>query len=415
MLNLFATIFIVCGKVNFSNLSRYSNLSERTYRRQFAEELDYPRFNGVLIEEAISSKSRSIGVVDCSFIRKSGKQTYGVDYYYNGSASKSEKGLEISVIAVVDVDAHQGYTLSVQQTAGREDAPVTAKLVDQDQVKPEVKKRTKQGKKAPKQDKKSASIDLQQATRVDAYLKHLKNTQPYLPASVKHIVADGFYSKEKFVYGVIGMGLHMVGKLRVDASLCYIFTGEQRPRGARRKYDGKVDLNDVSRFQFVQDLEPNLKLYTAVVWHLSLKLQVRIAYISDTRQPGKVGHVILFSTDLDLSAYDIFCFYKARFQIEFIFRDAKQFTGLGDCQARSQDKLDFHFNASLTALNLAKFDALQQHASDQPFVFSMATYKRRALMDHLLDQFISMLGLNHTLIKSHPNYQKLRSYGSLLP
>jgi predicted GTPase len=65
-----------------------------------------------LIEEAISSKSRSIGVVDCSFIRKSGKQTYGVDYYYNGSASKSEKGLEISVIAVVDVDAHQGYTLS---------------------------------------------------------------------------------------------------------------------------------------------------------------------------------------------------------------------------------------------------------------------------------------------------------------
>lgn len=142
---------------------------------------------------------------------------------------------------------------------------------------------------------------------------------------------------------------------------------------------------------------------------------MRIAYISDTRQPGKVGHVILFSTDLDLSAYDIFCFYKARFQIEFIFRDAKQFTGLADCQARSQDKLDFHFNASLTALNLAKFDALQQHASDQPFVFSMASYKRRALMDHLLDQFISMLGLNHTLIKSHPNYQKLRSYGSLLP
>jgi hypothetical protein len=45
----------------------------------------------------------------------------------------------------------------------------------------------------------------------------------------------------------------------------------------------------------------------------------------------------------------------------------------------------------------------------------MASYKRRALMDYLLGQFISMLGLNHTLIKSHPNYQKLRSYGSLLP
>lgn len=29
------TIFVVCGKVNYANLSRYSNLSERTYRRHF--------------------------------------------------------------------------------------------------------------------------------------------------------------------------------------------------------------------------------------------------------------------------------------------------------------------------------------------------------------------------------------------
>jgi DDE superfamily endonuclease len=364
----------------------------------------------VLIEEAISPKSSKIAAMDCSFITKSGKQSYGVDYYYNGSASKSEKGQEISVISIVDVDNHQGYTLSVQQTAAKEAAVTTKRL----EAKPEVKKLAKQGKKASKRAKKSPSIDLQAVTRIDAYLRHLKDTQPHLPASVKHIVVDGFYSKEKFVHGVIGMGLHMVGKLRVDANLCYIFTGEQKLRGKRRKYDGKVDLNDVRRFQFVRDLEPNLKLYTAVVWHVSLKLQVRIAYISDTRKPDKVGHVVLFSTDINLSAYDIFCFYKARFQIEFIFRDAKQFTGLSDCQARSQYKLDFHFNASLTALNLAKFDALQQHSSDQPFVFSMASYKRRALMDHLLDQFISNLGLNHTLIKSHPNYQKLRSYGSIL-
>jgi DDE superfamily endonuclease len=396
--------------VNFSNLSRYSNLSERTYRRQFAESFDFTSFNAVLIEEAISPKSRKIAAMDCSFITKSGKQSYGVDYYYNGSASKSEKGQEISVISIVDVDNHQGYTLSVQQTAAKE-AAVTTKPVE---AKPEVKKLAKQGKKASKRAKKSSSIDFQEVTRIDAYLQHLKDTQPHLPASVKHIVVDGFYSKEKFVHGVIGMGLHMVGKLRVDANLCYIFTGEQKLRGKRRQYDGKVDLNDVSRCQFVRDLEPNLKLYTAVVWHMSLKRQVRIAYISDTRKPDKVGHVVLFSTDINLSAYDIFCFYKARFQIEFIFRDAKQFTGLSDCQARSQYKLDFHFNASLTALNLAKFDALQQHSSDQPFVFSMASYKRRALMDHLLDQFISNLGLNHTLIKSHPNYQKLRSYGSIL-
>ena len=412
---MFATIFIVCGKVNFSNLSRYSNLSERTYRRQFAEAFDYTRFNSGVIEQAVSTDSRAIAAMDCSFISKSGKQTYGLDYFYNGSASKSEKGLEISVIAIVDVNTHQGYTLSVQQTAAKASVPVTTKSLAQDKTKPVAQKLAKQNKKASNPSKKSPGIELPEVTRIDAYLQQLKNTQPYLPKQVKHVVVDGFYSKEKFVNGVGELGLHVVGKLRVDANLCYVFTGEQKLRGKRRKYDGKVDLNDVSRCQFVRDLAPNLKLYTAVVWHMSLKRQVRIAYISDIRKPDKVGHVVLFSTDINLSAYDIYCFYKARFQIEFIFRDAKQFTGLSDCQARSEYKLDFHFNASLTALNLAKFEAQQRHQGDQPFVFSMASYKRLALNDHLLDLFISNFDLEPTLIKSHPNYEKLRSYGSLIP
>jgi hypothetical protein len=48
---------------------------------------------------------------------KSGKGTRGIEYFYNGSAGKAEKGLEIAVIAVVDVDSKQAYTLSVQQTS----------------------------------------------------------------------------------------------------------------------------------------------------------------------------------------------------------------------------------------------------------------------------------------------------------
>lgn len=107
----------------------------------------------------------------------------------------------------------------------------------------------------------------------------------------------------------------------------------------------------------------------------------------------------------------IYLYYKARFQIEFVFRDGKQFTGLADCQARDLTKLDFHFNSSLTALNLAKWDAVQQHDSDSDFVFSMASYKRRALNHHLLERFIQQLDLEPTLIKSHPNYRNLYNYG----
>jgi hypothetical protein len=43
----------------------------------------------------------------------------------------------------------------------------------------------------------------------------------------------------------------------------------------------------------------------------------------------------------------------------------------------------------------------------------MATYQRQSLNHHLLERFISMLDLDQTLIKSHPNYPTLLHYGSL--
>ena len=321
---------------------------------------------------------------DCSFIKKSGKATYGIEYFYNGSAGKAEKGLEVSVLAVVDVDTKQGYALSVQQTP-----PAQA-----------------------------------EKTRIDWYLEQLAATKPYFPKSVQHIVSDGFYSKIKWVDGVTDLGLDVIGKLRCDADMRYVYRGEQKPRGRKRKYDGKVDLTDVSRMTLVSELEPKLYVYTVEVWVVSMKRKVRLAYIRDCRNPDRVGLALLFSTDIDLDASEILCFYKSRFQIEFIFRDAKwslslaevQFTGLSDCQARDLTKLDFHFNASLMTLNLAKFDAWQTHLLThpaKPFVFSMASYKRLALNRHLLERFISLLDLDLTSIKLHPNFHKLCSYGSI--
>jgi hypothetical protein len=92
---------------------------------------------------------------------------------------------------------------------------------------------------------------------------------------------------------------------------------------------------------------------------------------------------------------------------------SKQFTGLADCQARDLGKLDFHFNASLTALNLAKWDTVRQQNSEADLVFSMASYKRRAFNYHILERFIDKLDLEPTLIKSHPNYSNLYDYGAI--
>ena len=106
------------------------------------------------------------------------------------------------------------------------------------------------------------------------------------------------------------------------------------------------------------------------IWHVSLKRTIRVVLLLNTRQ-AKPRYILLFSTDLFLPGRDILDLYKLRFQIEFLFRDAKQFTGLTDCQARDEKAISFHFNTSLSAVNLAKLDLLAQHDPEEDFVFSL--------------------------------------------
>lgn len=370
---LFATILIVCGKVNFMNLSRYSNLNEKTYRRRFKRSFPFTRFNLEVVRAAMSEHSAMIAVMDCSFIAKSGKKTFGLDQFYNGSHSRVEQGLEVSLVAVVNVETEVGYGVLAEQTFDQATFP--------------------------------------ELTRMDYYLDQLQRVRPQLPNQIRYLAVDGAYANQPFITGVVALKLDVISRLRRDANLRFVFEGQQKARGAKRKYAGKVDLADSTRFTWVRQLQSGVDLYTQVVWHVSLKRQIRLAYLKDTRKPHKPSYVVLFSTDVNQSADEIYRFYKLRFQIEFIFRDAKQFTGLCDCQARDVKKLDFHFNASFTALNLAKLDAYQPDLGKQPFVFSMASLKRRALNDHLLNLFISKLALSPRAIKSHPNYESLRSYG----
>ncbi len=89
---LFATILIVCGRVNFTNLSRYSELSERTYRRQYQQDFEFAGLNRALVSRASRAGSAVLAVMDCSFITKSGKVTFGLDGLWNGCASRSGIG-----------------------------------------------------------------------------------------------------------------------------------------------------------------------------------------------------------------------------------------------------------------------------------------------------------------------------------
>jgi len=96
----------------------------------------------------------------------------------------------------------------------------------------------------------------------------------------------------------------------------------------------------------VSEIEPGVSLYTADLNSPRFKRNLRVVYLLDQRDPKKQRYALFFSTDLEIKPLDLFNWYRARFQIEFIFRDGKQFTGLTDCQARNKEALHFHFNGN---------------------------------------------------------------------
>ena len=156
-----------------------------------------------------------------------------------------------------------------------------------------------------------------------------------------------------------------------------------------------------------------MQLSTAMVWHVSLKRKLRVVVLVNRKAPTKPRYIVLASTDLALAGRKLVELYAARFQIEFLFRDGKQFTGRADCQARAEVALDFHFNASLATRNLARAEELRASPAQSPQVFSLASWKQRRFNERLLDLFIEKLALEPTWVKNQPCYGELRTYGAI--
>jgi DDE superfamily endonuclease len=381
---LLTTILALRGRVTGRNLSRYCDYSERTVARQYRAPFAWPDFHERVLTAALDPRSEVLSAQDASFIPKSGKKTYGLGHFFNGCAHRAERGLEISTLAVVDVTRRCAFTLAVAQTPPGEDKPRSPQAAEE--------------------------------TRIDFYKRQLHDQRARLPARVQYHCVDGYFAKKKYIDEVVALKLHPITKLRTDADCRFLYPGPHpRRRGARRKYDGKVNFQALQRFEDLGTLaeHAHVHLYTATVWHVSLKRKLRVVVLVTRKEPHKPRYIVLASTDLALDGRKLVEFYAARFQIEFLFRDSKQFTGLTDCQSRAKAVLDFHFNAALATLNLARSEELQTQTAQPPHVFSMASWKQRQFNEHLLELFIERFALDPTWVKNHPCYEELRTYGAI--
>jgi DDE superfamily endonuclease len=185
---LFVTILVLRGRVNFRNLSRSCDYSERTIARQFREPFDWPDLHQRVLMTALAPRAELISAHDASFIPKRGKQTFGLGHFFNGCASRAERGLEISTLAVVEVTRRGAFTLAVAQTPPGEDATQAA---------PE-------------------------ETRVDFYTQQLRAHRHRWPSRVKYHCVDGYYAKQKYIAEVVRLDLHAITKLRSDADCWFL-------------------------------------------------------------------------------------------------------------------------------------------------------------------------------------------------
>ena len=58
------------------------------------------------------------------------------------------------------------------------------------------------------------------------------------------------HAKKKYIDEVVRLDLHAITKLRSDTDCLFLYTGPHpKRRGARRKYDGKVNFQTLNRFE----------------------------------------------------------------------------------------------------------------------------------------------------------------------
>lgn len=371
---LFQTIFVCPAKINFSTLGRNSVLNERTYRRQFRKEFDFVGLNQEIIKH--SECQIKAFAMDASFIGKSGKETFGIDKFWNGCGSRAEKGLEASIISLICEKQNASFALTVDQTE------------------PNLAEKEGEAKQ----------------TRIDFYAAQVEKAAPQIIAYTRVGLFDGYYAKEKFVRRMSQLGLTVISRLRADANLKYLYTGGQKPKGRHRKYEGKVDFSDLTQLAetIVKVEEKEIKLFSEVVWSVSLKRKIKLVVV---QYAGKT--VNLFSTDLEMSASEVFFSYRSRFTIEFLIRDAKQSGGLNDCQARDNQAIEFHWNTALTSVNLARAMSQMDKTENEKKPFSMKTIKQQFFNENLLKLFISKLGLEQSVIKYEEILTELRNYATI--
>ena len=350
------------GRVTMLGLSRWAGKggSYRTVQRFFKAAISWPNvFIRFFMCHLYLPGTEYFLVGDESVVTKSGKETHGVDYFFSGLMNKVVKGLAIFSLSLVSVEERRSYPLRVEQVIRTEAEKVAAKE--------RKKKRSKKDKAAPKKkrgrpkgsrnrDKSQVELTPELKRIQEMVKKQLNMLQDRV--TVRYLALDGHFGNNNALQMVRQCNLHLISKLRYDAALHFVYDGKQQRTGPRKRYGQKINYPQIKeQYRVERSVKDGIEtcIYQAHMLHHEFAQVLNVVILTRTNlQTGAFANVNLFSSDLELSYETIIDYYSLRFQIEFNFRDAKQYWGLEDFMNIKEVPVTNAINLSLFMVNLSQ-------------------------------------------------------------
>jgi putative transposase len=354
-------MLVMTGRVTTLGISRWAGKggSYRTVQRFFyTKAIPWAVLFWVFFRNHLHcSEHVYLLVGDEVVVSKAGKETYGLDRFYASLYGKPIPGLAFFALSLVDVQARRSFPMRIEQVVRTEAEKAASR------AKAEAKKQKKSTEKRPRGRPKGSKNKSKTEVGLTPELVHIKSmVEAFIGLitgflSLTYLVLDGHFGNNNTLQTVRQCGLHLLSKLRYDSALHIPYEGAYCGHGPHCKYGNKLDYRHLPD-QYLKEtsVEKNIQtcIYQAELLHKEFSQPLNVVIIVKTNlQTGTWAHVLLFTSDLKLSYDNVIDYYCLRFQIEFNFRDAKQYWGLEDFMNVSETAVTNAANLSLFMVNLS--------------------------------------------------------------
>ncbi len=362
MRHVVAALLCSSGRMTTLGVSRWSEGggSHRTLQRWYQTPLDWGMLFWTVIQaHVLTPNGVYLLAGDDVVVSKAGKLTHGLGRFYSSLAQRPIPGLSFVVVSLIDVRQRRSYPLQMAQhlPLPRPCAPEPAP-VKRGRGRPK-------GRKSHVPDAPSLTPEL---SRLQSVLQAVLSR--IAPLRVRHVVLDGFFGTAPATFMVQACGLHIISKLRHNAALYFPYNGPKPKRGPTPRYGDKLAIQhlpvDALCCSVTEHAVRTDTYHLNGLLHHDFPQPLNVVIIVKTNlRTHKRAHVLLFSTDATLTAAQIVDYYSLRFQIEFNFRDAKQYWGLEDFMNRSPVAVTNAANLALFMVNISAV-LLQPYRRFQP-------------------------------------------------